>query len=169
MMMTEMAANLRAATAADVDDVARVWHRGWHDGHVGHVPEALHAHRSLDSFRERVPARIAITTVATIDARIAGFIMVHDDEVEQIYVADDARGSGLAAALLEHGERTIAARFELAWLAVVGGNLRACRFYARHGWHDAGAIDYEAEIAGGIFTVAARRYEKRLVARFAGP
>lgn len=160
---------LRAATAADADDIARVWHRGWHDGHVGHVPDAILAHRSLDAFRDRVPARIAIATVAMIDARLAGFIMVHDDEVEQIYVAADARGSGIAVALLEHGERAIAARFDVAWLAVVEGNVRACRFYARHGWSDAGAIDYQAQIAGGTFAVPSRRYEKRLGARSAGP
>ena len=32
---------LRGATLEDVKSVADIWHRGWRDGHLGHVPEAL--------------------------------------------------------------------------------------------------------------------------------
>ncbi len=153
---------LRPATTTDVDDIARIWHEAWRDGHVGHVPEALLPHRGLDRFRARVPSRIERTTVAEAGSRIQGFVTIHADELEQIFVLAEARGSGLSAALLEHGERQIAERFDVAWLAVVAGNARACRFYERHGWHDAGPIDYEAEIAGGTIPVPSRRYEKRV-------
>ena len=153
---------LRAASAGDVEDIAGLWHSGWIDGHLGHVPESFHPHRRLDDFRERVPSRIARTTVATIDSRVVGFVTLHDDELEQIYVAAPARGGGVADALLRHAEQAIAARYDRAWLAVAVGNARARRFYARQGWTDAAAIDYEAEIAGGTLTVACRRYEKRL-------
>jgi len=102
-----------------------------------------------------------VTTVATIESQVVGFVMVCDDEIEQIYVAEAARGGGVAAALLQHGENLIAARFDLAWLAVVAGNTRARRFYARHGWRDAGTIQYAAQIENGTFLVESRRYEKR--------
>jgi len=46
--------------------------------------------------------------------------------------------------------------------AVVAGNSRARRFYERHGWHDAGAFVYAAEIAGTSFPVPSHRYEKRV-------
>lgn len=151
---------LRAATEDDVEAIATLWHAGWLDGHLGHVPESLPRHRQLDDFRRRVPPRIPGTTVAVIDSAVVGFVTVHDDEVEQIYVAEKARGTGVADALLRYAEQVIAARYGVAWLAVVDGNARARRFYERNGWRDAGGFDYAAEIAGGTIPVPSRRYEK---------
>jgi GNAT superfamily N-acetyltransferase len=145
-----------------VEAIARLWHAGWRDGHLGHVPEALHAHRRFEHFLERVPPRLAATTVAENASGVIGFATVHDDELEQIYVGAGARGGGVADALLRQAERTIAARFPAAWLAVVAGNARARRFYERNGWTDAGGFDYPAEIQGGTLPVPCRRYEKRL-------
>jgi GNAT superfamily N-acetyltransferase len=153
---------LRPAAPADVDAIADVWHLGWLDGHLGHVPESLLPHRRLVHFRERVPPRIPQTTVATIASSVVGFVSVKDDEVEQIYVAKGARGGGVARALLRRAEQVIAARFDRAWLAVVDGNARARRFYEKSGWRDGGAFDYEAEIPGGSLPVPCRRYEKDL-------
>jgi GNAT superfamily N-acetyltransferase len=153
---------LRAATADDAEAIATVWHGAWLDGHLGHVPEALLAHRRLVDFRQRAATRLGTTTVATIDSRVVGFVTVHDDELEQLFVAESARGTGAAAALLEHGEKTIAGRFDVAWLAVAVGNARARRFYARQGWRDAEAIDYDADTPSGPIPVPCRRYEKRV-------
>lgn len=153
---------LRPAAPEDAEAIATVWHEAWGDGHEGHVPQALAQHRRLSHFRERVPPRIPFTTVATRGARVVGFVTVHEDEVEQVFVASDARGDGIADALLRHAEDAIAARFDVAWLAVVAGNARARRFYERNGWRDAGGFDYAAEIPGGTLPVPSRRYEKRL-------
>ena len=162
--MTGMAANvtLRPANAGDADAVARVWHDAWRDGHVGHVPETLHAHRRLEHFQERAPPRIPQTTVAVGPGGVVGFVTIHDDEVEQIFVAEGGRGQGVADALLRHAEQRIAARYPVAWLAVVEGNARARRFYERSGWRDVRGFDYPAEIRGGTLPVPCRRYEKRL-------
>ena len=156
---------LRAATVEDVDAIATLWHDGWRDGHLGHVPEALHPYRTLPGFRRRVPPRLPLTTVATVEGRIVGFVTVHDDEVEQVYVARDARGGGVAPALLQHAEQVIAGRYDVAWLAVAEGNARARRFYERSGWRDAGGFAYAAEIVNGTLSVPCRRYEKRLERR----
>jgi GNAT superfamily N-acetyltransferase len=153
---------LRAATPDDVDAIASLWHDGWRDGHLGHVPEAIYQHRRLIEFQKRVPPRIPATTVASLASRVVGFVTVHDDEVEQVYVAENARGRGVATPLLRHAEQRIAARFDAAWLAVVAGNARARRFYERNGWRDAGAFDNAAEIAGGTMLVPCQRYEKQL-------
>jgi GNAT superfamily N-acetyltransferase len=162
-LATDPGWRVRAATQADVPAIAALWHSGWRDGHVGHVPADLHAHRDLDSFVQRVPPRIAGTTIATHGDAVAGFVMVVDDELEQIYIAAESRGSGVAAVLLAAAEQHIADRFDTAWLAVVAGNQRARRFYARHGWRDAGPIDYVAETLAGPFVVPSHRYEKHLV------
>jgi ribosomal protein S18 acetylase RimI-like enzyme len=153
---------LRQATEQDAEAVAAIWYGGWADGHLGNVPEVLLAHRDLDSFRRRTPERIAGTTVAVIDGDVVAFVTVIDDEIEQVYVASAARGTGVAAALMVRGEEVIAGRFDEAWLAVVEGNGRARRFYEKQGWRDGGSRAYEAQIDGGTVTIPVRRYTKRV-------
>jgi len=153
---------LRPATADDAEAIAEVWHRAWNDGHAGRVPEALLPHRTLDHFRRRVAERIPSTTVAVLHARVVGFVTVRDDELNQLFVAAAARGTGVAAALLRHAEGVIGLRAGVAWLAVADGNARARRFYEREGWRDVAAIDYRADIEGGSIPVPCRRYERVL-------
>ncbi|MET8093468.1 GNAT family N-acetyltransferase [Micromonospora sp. NPDC005220] len=153
---------LRPAQADDIEAIAVLWHAGWRDGHIGHVPAELHRHRRLADFRDRVPPRLPTTTVGVRGARLVGFVTVREDEVEQVYVAGPARGTGAADALLAAAERAVAERFDTAWLAVAVGNTRARRFYARSGWHDVAALNYPAEAGTTHVTVACRRYEKRV-------
>jgi len=149
---------LRPATDADAAQVATIWHDGWRDGHLGNVPDALLAARTTESFATRAGERVGDTTVAEIGGAVAGFVMVVDDEVEQVYVAAGHRGSGVAGALLAEAERQVkAGGHDRAWLAVVAGNARARRFYERSGWTDDGPFDY---IAAGDITVPSHRYVK---------
>jgi GNAT superfamily N-acetyltransferase len=136
---------LRPATPDDAAAIAAIWSAGWRDGHLGNVPDELVAVRTPESFADRAPRRIADTTVAVLDGRVVGFTMVQGDEVDQVYVAPTARGTGAAAALLRDAERRIAtAGHAEAWLAVVPGNARARRFYEREGWRDAGRFTLDA-------------------------
>lgn len=154
---------MRPATGADAPVVAIIWHRGWRDGHQGHVSDELVSARTEASFRLRASQRVADTTVATVDGAVAGFIMVVEDEVEQVYVAQAHRGTGVAAALLATAEEIVARNgHESAWLAVVAGNARARRFYEHNGWIDRGLIDYPAATAGGPVLIPAHRYDKRV-------
>jgi ribosomal protein S18 acetylase RimI-like enzyme len=154
---------LRPATDADVEDICRIWHDGWRDGHLGNVPDGLLAHRRPDDFRALVPPRISLTTVAVHDGVVVGFVTVHRDEVEQVYVDAGARGSGVADALLANAESIVGQRFDRAWLAVVAGNARARRFYERRGWTNGGEFDTQAPMpGGGTIAVPALRYEKRV-------
>ncbi|WP_405431331.1 GNAT family N-acetyltransferase [Micromonospora sp. NBC_00617] len=153
---------LRPAQPNDIEAIAVLWYAGWRDGHIGHVPAALHRHRRLADFRDRVPPRLHTTTVGECDARLVGFVTVRRDEVEQVYVARPARGIGVADALLAAAEQAVAERFDTAWLAVAVGNTRARRFYARSGWRDVAALDYPAEAGTTPVTVACRRCEKRV-------
>jgi ribosomal protein S18 acetylase RimI-like enzyme len=92
---------------------------------------------------------------------VAGFIMVVRDEVEQVYVAAQHRGSGVAQRLLAAAERQVAENgFTEAWLAVVASNARARAFYARAGWLDRGPILYQASTEAGPISVPAHRYTK---------
>ena len=77
---------LRRALPEDAPAIAAIWHLGWRDGHLGHVPAELTAARRADSFRIRAAQRIADTTVAVIGGQVAGFTTVVGGEVEQVYV-----------------------------------------------------------------------------------
>lgn len=158
---------LRPATAADVDAIAELFHRGWHDVHPGRVPDGLTERRTEAAFLDRVSDRVAETdetTVAEVEGEVAGFIMVSGDEAEQVYVDRKFRGSGVAALLLTEAERQIAAGgHEVAWLAVVRGNDRAQAFYARQGWVDEGDLDYEVGALGETFISPCRRFTKHVV------
>jgi hypothetical protein len=79
-------ARLRPAAAADLAAIARIWREGWADGHEGHVPEALVAERTPASFDQRSRERVGQTWVADSGGTVAGFVVVVDDEVEQVYV-----------------------------------------------------------------------------------
>jgi GNAT superfamily N-acetyltransferase len=152
---------LRPATAEDISSIAPIWHRGWQDGHVGHVPEELTTARTERSFWSRAAQRLADTTVAEIEGAVAGFVVVVGDEVEQVYVGEDHRGSGVASVLLAEAERRVQhGGHHTAWLAVVAGNERARRFYAKRGWVDEGSVDYQAQGPDGPITVPSHRYVK---------
>jgi GNAT superfamily N-acetyltransferase len=157
---------LRPASPDDSKAVATIWYQGWRDGHLGHVPDELVAIRTEESFGSRAAQRVDDTVVAIVAGAVAGFVMVVDDEVEQIYVSTDHRGTGVAARLLAEAERLVGAnRHERAWLAVATGNARARRFYERNGWVDDGPFDYPAATATGPLPVPCHRYTRRVTAR----
>ena len=151
---------LRKATALDIAAVARIWHIGWADGHVGHVPPELVRYRNEEQFVSRAGERLECMWVAESLGQIVGFVVVKGREVEQIFVDRAARGTGVAAMLLRKAEAEIrSAGHRQAWLAVVAGNQRARSFYSRLGWRDAGAMSYMAETEAGPLAVPAHRYE----------
>jgi GNAT superfamily N-acetyltransferase len=165
MTTSTAAAVLRSATPADAGAISAIWHAGWRDGHLGHVPTALLRHRNPADFAALVPPRVDATTVAITGSGVVGFVTVRHDEIEQLYVDAVARGTGVADLLLAHGEDAVRSSFDRAWLAVVAGNSRARRFYERNGWSDAGAFDNPAPTpAGDPIPVPTLRYEKQLAA-----
>jgi GNAT superfamily N-acetyltransferase len=89
--------------------------------------------------------------------------MIQGDELDQLFVAAEARGTGVAAALLADGEaRLAAAGVRTAWLACAIGNDRAARFYEKHGWRRAGTMIHRPETPDGPFPLEVWRYEKEL-------
>jgi ribosomal protein S18 acetylase RimI-like enzyme len=154
---------LRRALPQDAPAIATIWQQGWRDGHLGRVPAELIAAWQAESFPARAAQRLDDTTVAVEHGQVAGFVMVAGNEVEQVYVARDHHGSGVADLLLDDAERQIKdAGHTTSWLAVVPGNTRARRFYQRRGWTDAGLFDYAAATDGGLVPVPCHRYVKEL-------
>jgi len=152
--------DIRSATLADAPHIAAVWEQAWHDGHDGLVPDELLPHRTAASFLSRTEDAIGRTRVAEVAGVIAGFTMIHDDEVAQVFVDRAFRGTGIAAALLRDAVALLRAQGHAhPWLAVATGNARARRFYEREGWADSGPLDYAADIGEGrTIPVPTRRY-----------
>jgi GNAT superfamily N-acetyltransferase len=156
-------AEIRPARAEDAGAIAEIWRLGWHDGHDGLVPQELVDVRTPESFHERAAQRVPDTTIAAVEGAVAGFVMVVDDELEQMYVSADHRGTGVAQALIAEAERQVRANGHAkAWLAVVAGNARARRFYERTEWVDEGDFEYEAAAGDRTVFVPCRRYTKLL-------
>ena len=96
----------------------------------------------------------------------AGFCIIRDTEIYQLYVCAEARGLGIATALISDAEtRLSAAGVETAWLACAIGNERAARFYEKHGWNRIGTMVNQVETTEGTFSLEVWRYEKRLIRR----
>jgi ribosomal protein S18 acetylase RimI-like enzyme len=155
--------DVRAAAEPELDQLAKVWYDAWQDAHARILPAALARYRTLESFRDRLHAGLSRVRVTGPSHRPTGFCMIKDDELYQLFVAAEARGSGVAAALLADGEARLAASgVETAFLVCAIGNERAARFYEKHGWLRVGTFTSEAETPDGPFLLDAWRYEKRV-------
>ncbi len=159
----DRSSDIRAADESEIDHLAALWYDGWQDAHAQIVPAELVRYRTLDSFKQRLCAALSEVRVVGPIREPVGLCLTRDDELNQLYVAAKARGSGLAARLLADGEARIRARsVKTAWLACAIGNERAARFYEKNGWHRAGNVVIHLEIPGGMFPLEVWRYEKAL-------
>ncbi len=157
------AMRVRAAEASEIDQLAAIWYDGWQDAHAPIMPAELARLRTRDSFRERLGAALADVSVAGAPGSPVGFCILKGDELYQMYVAAEARGTGVADALMADAEARLAARgVELAWLACAVGNDRAARFYEKSGWRRAGVVSYQPDAASGTGPIQVWRYEKVL-------
>jgi ribosomal protein S18 acetylase RimI-like enzyme len=154
---------VRSADERDLDQLAQVWFDGWHESHAQIVPPELTRLRTVDSFRDRLRAALPDVRVVDTSGVPVGFSVVKGDELYQLFVSAQARGSGVAGALIADAERRLrASGVETAWLACAIGNERAARFYQKAGWHRVGTMLNQAETSEGTFPLEVWRYEKRL-------
>ena len=155
--------SVRAAEAAEIDHLAKVWFDGWQDAHARILPAELTRMRTLESCRDRLQAALADVRVVGPFPTPLGFCMLKGDELHQLYVSAAARGAGVAADLVADAEaRLTADGVELAWLACAVGNDRAARFYEKCGWRRAGTVVYQPDAANGMLPLEVWRYEKDL-------
>jgi GNAT superfamily N-acetyltransferase len=155
---------IRDARDADVEALTRLWHAGWQDAHASVLPEALVRVRTYESFRQRMEKMIPTTRVAFDGDAILGFTVMKGDELDQLYVAAEARGTGAAQGLIADAEQRHAATgAPLIWLACAIGNNRAARFYEKSGWRNAGVQPSHLPMPdGSTFTIEIWRFEKDL-------
>jgi len=155
---------VRSALKAEIDEIARIWYDAWQDAHARILPTQLKELRTLESFRERIQRALPSVRVAGSIGEPVGFCIVKDDELYQLFVSAQSRGSGVAAALLADAEdRLLQCGVKTAWLACAIGNDRAARFYEKCGWRRTGIMTNLAETENGTFPLETWRYEKTLM------
>jgi GNAT superfamily N-acetyltransferase len=155
--------NVRPATPAEIDRIAQVWFDGWHEAHAHLMPADLTKLRTLENFAERLHPMLPDIRVIGAPGAPLGFCALKHDELYQLFVSRDARGSGAASALIADAEaRLTAAGVATAWLACAIGNDRAARFYEKSGWKRTATITYHAETPTGVIPLDVWRYEKPL-------
>ena len=155
--------HLRPARTEDASRLAHIWYQGWQDAHARILPEALARLRTRESFQERLLAAVPRTRVAELAGDVVGFCIVKGDELYQLFVSAQARGSGVAAALVADAQdRLRLAGVRTAWLGCAIGNDRAARFYEKCGWHRIGETIVAVETTEGPFDLRVWRYEKVL-------
>ncbi len=156
---------VRHAEFTDLDPLATLWLEGWRDAHEGIVPKELARHRTLPSFRERLEAALPHVRVVGPVGNPVGFCTIEADELNQLYVSAEARGSGIARVLMSDAEHRIAALgIQVAWLACAIGNERAAKFYEKSGWNRIRIMTSKLPTPDGIFPLDVWRYEKDLSA-----
>lgn len=154
---------IRPAQSVELAALARLWWQGWRDAHLLIVPEALAQLRTLDSFTARMAAALPRVRVLGLVGAPMGLHLIKDDELNQLYLAAEARGTGAAAVLMADAETHLAeAGVRTAWLACAIGNDRAARFYEKSGWTRVRAETIPTETSTGPFPLEVWRYEKLL-------
>jgi GNAT superfamily N-acetyltransferase len=154
---------VRPAQPVELAALAQLWWQGWRDAHLPIVPEALAQLRTLDSYTTRMAAALPqVRVLGPIGAPI-GLYLIKGGELNQLYLAAEARGAGFAAVLMADAETHLAdAGVRKAWLACAIGNDRAARFYEKSGWVRARAETILTETSAGPFPLEVWRYEKVL-------
>jgi len=126
---------LRPYSAADEDGAIELWRRTWAH-HFPHIDFNARVAWWRERWRQEL-APVARIVVAEQDGRLSGFVTVDPKTgyLDQIVVAPEQWGSGLALALLDEAKRLSPAGLELL---VNKDNARAIRFYEKHGFVYAG-------------------------------
>jgi ribosomal protein S18 acetylase RimI-like enzyme len=156
--------NVRPVDPAEIPRLAQVWYDAWRDAHAKLLPAQLIRVRTLESFRDRLYASSEPVRVVGPPGFPLGLCAIRADELYQLFVAAEARGTGAAQALLADGEERLRAHgVRDAWLSCAIGNERALRFYEKSGWRRAGTMVADLETTEGPFTLESWRYEKNLL------
>ena len=133
--MSEPAYRLRPYAAADEDAAIDLWRRSWQAA-MPHIDFAARVDWWRKRWRDELVPQ-ATVMVAEAGSALAGYVTVDPKSgyLDQIVVAPELWGGGLAATLLVEAKRISPSRLDLL---VNKDNARAIRFYEKHGFRYAG-------------------------------
>ncbi len=143
---------IRPAVKADLPALADLWHQGWTEAHAAHVPADLTAQRTRDSFAIRLQDILPDTSTLGEIGKPLGFCAIKGNEIYQMYVDPNARGTGAASRLMADGlARISAVGYNEARLDVIPQNPRAIAFYEKTGWQQRGLETVLLDTLGAPF------------------
>lgn len=122
---------LRAYTQDDEDAAIELWRRTWQH-HFPHIDFAARESWWRERWRQKL-VPVSNIVIADQDGALTGFVTIDlkTHYLDQIVVAPEAWGHGIAAALLNEAKRLSPQGIDLL---VNKDNLRAIRFYEKHGF-----------------------------------
>jgi putative acetyltransferase len=122
---------LRPYSADDEDAAIELWRRTW-QYHFPHIDFAARESWWRERWRQEL-VLVAKVVVAEQNSVLTGFVTIDlkTRYLDQIVVAPESWGSGVAAALLDEAKRLSPQGIELL---VNKDNLRAIRFYEKNGF-----------------------------------
>ena len=128
------------------------------------MPSKLVALRTIESFEARLSDDSAYPRVCIQGDEVLGLCVTRENELYQMYVSAEARGRGVAQALMMDAESSILETGQLsAWLACAIGNDQAAKFYNKSGWHNTVERTVELETSQGAFPLKVWHFEKSLL------
>lgn len=161
--MTVMHHPPRRALPEDIAPTAQLWYDGWHETQAPFVPQALIEQRSLASFETRLSTIGDLVRVAGPNGAPIGMCSIKPDELHQLFVAPEGRGTGVAAALMADAESRLKdLGCQTAHLDCLIENETAKRFYRRCGWVEAGVQVAQLDTLDGPFELSCLRFIKDL-------
>ena len=98
---------------------------------VPHIPPPVHSDAEVLAFFEDVVLATREVWVSDDDGVIVALLVLEDDWIDQLYVEPDLTGRGVGSELMEVAKRARPSGLRL-WTFEV--NVRARRFYQRHGF-----------------------------------
>ena len=158
---------IRTAELLDVESIALIWAVSYADQgpDIPELPPSFLAERTFAGFLPRVEKYINRSDALVAcdpGGAIIGFCVCLSDEIEQFWISAHARGTGVAAQLMQQSEALLVARGATrAHLYAFVRNARASRFYVRSGWDPVGARTHTVH---GGHELKLMRFEKALSA-----
>lgn len=126
-----IAAVIRAATTDEAGEVAELFLAARHA--MENIVPMVHGDEETRQWMRSVVFRETSVMVGLMDGRIAAMISMRPGWIEHLYVHPRYQGRGLGTALLHTAQHDAQAAAGLQ-LWAFQSNLRARRFYARHGF-----------------------------------
>jgi len=122
---------VREMRTAELPTVIEVWYRSMSQSLTEIGSKQRPSEEGAHHFFRNVVAQRCDLWVAEHAKTIVGMLALAGNEVERLYVAPEARGSGIGSALLEQAKAVYP---DGLWLVTLQCNTRARRFYERHGF-----------------------------------
>jgi GNAT superfamily N-acetyltransferase len=156
-----MSVSIGPLDPSHIEEVARLFHRVWHETQAQYQDPRIASVRDLAFFRRRIEDRAPRTAVALVDGQCAGFTCWTGDKLASLFVDSGFRGLGLGGRLCAEAELQMAkAGFGRFWLHCLERNLGAKTFYEAHGWRAGKLEELLDETPAGMIPVVAWRMVK---------